>query len=87
MVEKKTAAAKLGFEIYALTTIPERADMGDGSGGEQGTSETPSKPLRRREGHRAAFNGLEGNVPSKSLLSARGMEGRVSSKKKICAEG
>ena len=25
------AAAKSGFEIYALTTIPERADVGDGS--------------------------------------------------------
>ena len=49
MVENKMAVAKLGFEIYALTTIPER-----------GTSETPPKPLRRREGHRAAFNGLEG---------------------------
>ena len=32
MVENKMAAAKLGFEIYALTTIPERADVGDGSG-------------------------------------------------------
>ena len=32
MVEKKMAAANLGFEIYALTTIPERADVGDGSG-------------------------------------------------------
>ena len=31
MVENKMAAAKLGFEIYALTTIPERADVGDGS--------------------------------------------------------
>ena len=29
MVENKMAAAKLGFEIYALTTIPERADVGD----------------------------------------------------------
>ena len=54
------AAAKLGLEIYVLTTIPERADVADGSGGERGTSETPPKPLRRREGHRAAFNGLEG---------------------------
>ena len=43
-----------------MTTIPERADMGDGPGGEQGTSETPPKPLRRREGQQAAFNGLEG---------------------------
>ena len=60
MVENKMAAAKLEFEIYSLTTIPERADVGDGSGGERGTSETPPKPLRRREGHRAAFNGLEG---------------------------
>ena len=54
------ATAKLGFEIYAITTIPERADVGDGSGGEQGTSETPPEPLRRREGHRTAFKGLEG---------------------------
>ena len=53
------AAAKLGFEIYAVTTIPERADVGDESEGERRTSETPPKPLRRREGHRAAFNGLE----------------------------
>ena len=56
----KMAAAKLGFEIYALTTIPERVDVGDASGGERGASETPPKPVRRREGHRAAFNGLEG---------------------------
>ena len=28
MVENKMAVAKLGFEIYALTTIPERADVG-----------------------------------------------------------
>ena len=50
MVQNKMATAKLGFEICALTTIPERADVGDGS----------PKPLRRREGYRAAFNGLEG---------------------------
>ena len=57
MVENKMAAAKLGFEIHALTTtIPERADVGYG----RGTSETPPKPLRRREGHRAAFIGPEG---------------------------
>ena len=31
MLKNKMAAAKLGFEIYALTTIPERADVGDGS--------------------------------------------------------
>ena len=60
MLKNKMAKAKLGLEIYTLTTIPERADVGDGSGGERGTSETPPKPLRRREGHRAAFNGLEG---------------------------
>ena len=60
MVENKIAAAKLGFEIYAFTTIPERADVGDGSWGERGTSETPLKPLRRREGHRTAINGLKG---------------------------
>ena len=60
MVENKMATARLGLEISAFTTIPERADVGDGSGGERGTSETPPKPLRRREGHRAAFNGLEG---------------------------
>ena len=28
--------------------------------GERGTSETSPKPFRRREGHQAAFNGLEG---------------------------
>ena len=54
------AAAKLGFEIYALITIAERADVGDASGGERGTSETQPKALRRRAGHRAAFNRLEG---------------------------
>ena len=53
------AAAKLRLEIYALTTIPERADVGDGSGGERDHAQTV-KPLWRREGHRAAFNGLEG---------------------------
>ena len=57
MLQNKMAAAKLGFEIYVLTTIPERADVGDGSGGERGTSETPPKPLRRREGHRAVLMG------------------------------
>ena len=53
------AAAKLGFEIYALTTIPEQADVGDGSGGERGTSETPPKPFRRMAGYQTAFNGLK----------------------------
>ena len=76
MVENKMAAAKLGFEIYALPTIPERADVGDGSGGERGTSETPPKPLRRREGHRAAINGLEGyyreRVKGKSETACEG---------------
>ena len=42
MVENKMAAAKLGFEIYAFTTIPERADVGDGSEGEQDPAQTPS---------------------------------------------
>ena len=56
MLQNKMTAAKLGFEIYALTTILERADVKDG----QGASETLPKPLRRREGHRAAFNVLEG---------------------------
>ena len=60
MLQNKMAAAKLGFEIYALTTIPERAYGGDESGGERGTSSPPPKPIRRREGHQAAFNGLEG---------------------------
>ena len=32
MLKNKMAAAKLGFEIYALATIPERDDVGDGSG-------------------------------------------------------
>ena len=53
-----------GFSVligdFAPKTIPERADLGDRPGGERGTSETPFKPLRRREGHRIAFNGLEG---------------------------
>ena len=53
------ATARLGFELCALTTIPERADVGDGSGGERGTSETPPEPLRRREGRRGATNRLE----------------------------
>ena len=54
------AAAKLGFEIYALTTIPERADVGDGPGRERGKSETPPKSLRRREGQREVISGLKG---------------------------
>ena len=28
MLQNKTATAKLGFEIYALTTIPEQTDVG-----------------------------------------------------------
>ena len=48
MVQNKMATAKLGFELCALTTIPERADVGDGPGGERGTSETLPKPFRRR---------------------------------------
>ena len=60
MVQNKMATAILGFEICALTTVPKRVDVGDGSGDERGTSETPSKPLRRREDHGAAINGLEG---------------------------
>ena len=39
MLQNKMEAAKLGFEIYALTTIPERADVGDGSGVGMGTLE------------------------------------------------
>ena len=54
------ATAKLVFEIYALTPIPEQADVGDGSGDKQGTSETPPKPLRQMEGYQAAFTALEG---------------------------
>ena len=60
MVQNKMATAKLGFEICPLATIPERADVRDGSGGKRETSDTPPKPLWRREGHRAAINGLEG---------------------------
>ena len=60
MVQNKIAMAKLGFEICALTTIPKRADVGGGSVGEQETIETLPIPLWRREGHWAAFNGLEG---------------------------
>ena len=45
MLKNKMAATKLGFEIYALTTVPERADVGDASGGERGTSETPDLPV------------------------------------------
>ena len=33
MIQNKMATEKLGFEICALTTIPERADVGDGSVG------------------------------------------------------
>ena len=36
------ATAKLGFEIYALSTILERADVGDGSGGEREPAQIPS---------------------------------------------
>ena len=32
MSKNKMATAKLGFEVYTLTTIPERADVRDGSG-------------------------------------------------------
>ena len=60
MVQNEMVAAISELEICTLTTIPERADVGDGSGGERGTSETPPKPLRRREGHQAAINGFEG---------------------------
>ena len=53
-----------GFSVligdFAPTIIPERADVGDGPGGARGTNETPLKLLRRREDHRAAFNGFEG---------------------------
>ena len=45
MVQNKMAMAISGLEICALTTIPERADVGDGSGGKRGTSETLPKPL------------------------------------------
>ena len=48
--ESEMAAARLELELSALTLIPERADVGDG----------PPKPPRRREGHWAAVNGLEG---------------------------
>ena len=40
MLKNKMAAAKSGFEIYALTTIIERADVGHGSG----ASEERAKP-------------------------------------------
>ena len=60
MVRNKIATERSVFGLCALTTIPERTNVGDGPGGEQGTSVTPPKPLRRREGHRAANNGLEG---------------------------
>ena len=32
MLLNKMATAKLGFEIYALATIPDRADVGMGQG-------------------------------------------------------
>ena len=51
--------ARQEFELSVLTAIPERADVGDVTESERGTSETPPKPLRRREGHRAAINGLK----------------------------
>ena len=60
MVQNNTATARLEFKLFALTKIPERGDVGDGPGAERGTSKTPPKPLRRREGCRAAINGLEG---------------------------
>ena len=60
MLQNKMATVKLGFEIHALTAIPERADVRDESGGERGTIENPPKPLQPREGHRAVFNGLDG---------------------------
>ena len=44
ILKNKMATAKLGFEIYAFATIPERADVWDGPGGERGTSETPDLP-------------------------------------------
>ena len=34
--------------------------MRDGLGGEREASEIPPKPLRRRESHRVAINGLKG---------------------------
>ena len=45
MAQNKMGTEKLGFKIYALTTVPERADVGDGSGGERGTSETLPNPF------------------------------------------
>ena len=39
--ENKMAAARLGFELSVLTTISERADVGDGPGGEQDPAQTP----------------------------------------------
>ena len=69
MLQNKMVTTNLGLEIYALTTIPERADVGDWSGGERGTSETPPKPLRRRVGHRGAFSGLEGYYRDQSYLT------------------
>ena len=45
MVQNKMATARLGLEIWALTSIPERADVGDGSRGERGTSETLDLPV------------------------------------------
>ena len=58
--QNKMVSARLAFEVCPLATIPERTDVGDGPTGERGTSETPPKPLRQREGHQAAINGLEG---------------------------
>ena len=49
MVQNKMVMARRGFELSALTIIPERADV-DGS----------AKPLWQREGYWAAINGLEG---------------------------
>ena len=41
--------------------------------GRVGTSETPPEPLPRREGHRAAFNGLEGYYCLHVKGKSRGM--------------
>ena len=45
------ATTKLGFEIYAITTIPERADVGYGSEGELRTSETIIMHYSRMAAH------------------------------------
>ena len=59
MLQNKMATPKLGFEIYALTTIPERADVGMG----QGASEERVRPRPNPFG--------EGSATGQLLMGSR----------------